>query len=1131
MAQKPVFFDASGRRSARLTLAGWIAGIFSVIIAAAFVASLAVVPRLADVNMPVRLTALHTPNLENKAAAPRLLKQAATLAIEVRERQEKLARNRIAQNAQLGQAGLAPSQKPLSIAFYASWSPDSFDALKRALPRLDWVAPTWLNLSGNDMAMTSSFDQKVLDYIRKTKPGVALLPVIQNVNQGKFDGVALANLLADADKRHDLTDKIVAFMTLHRLQGIIVDFEDIQPQSHGDLTQFLRELKQAFRPKGWIIGMAAPLDDDSWPFAAYAPFIDYTMLMAYDEHSQVDSPGSLASQVWFERNLDARMRQLPPEKTIICIGNYAYDWTDNQFSDVLSFESAVVAARESKANIAFDETTNNPHFSYMENNVRHDVWFLDGVTAFNQIHMADGYRPRGYALWRLGAEDGSIWSVMDRPYDAPAPDGLKKIRNNEEIEYQGVGEVLRVQAGPSQGERRFTVEKDNGDIVDESYVSLPSGYVIRFYGKVDKELAITFDDGPDAEWTPQILDILKSRKVPATFFIIGNNAEANPEIVQRMLAEGHEIGNHTFTHPILSETPEQATKLELNANQRLFQAITGRSMRLFRPPYISDAQPNDIEEIIPVEIAQNLGYITVGQHIDPDDRKRPGVQAIIDRTIQQVHSTKAEDQGSVILFHDSGGDRSETVAALPFIIDKLRAQGYRFVLASKLAGLTRDQAMPRLQPDMILLTDRAVFLTLGFMGQFLYVCFLIAIVLGVARLIFLGILSGWNRRKENRTPEPALGSASTVSVIIPAYNEEKVIVRTVEWILQSDYPDLEIVVVNDGSQDQTAKVLADNFATNPRVALINIPNGGKANAVNIGLKQSRGDIVVALDADTHFNSDTISRLVRWFDDPEVGAVAGNAKVGNRINMVTRWQALEYIVAQNLERRALAALDTLTVVPGAVGAWRRSALLELGGFPADTLAEDQDLTIGLQKAGYRVLFDSSAIAWTEAPATFRALAKQRFRWSYGTLQCLWKYRAVTFNRRYGALGMVALPQVWLFQIVLTALAPLADLMFLWQLFTQGLSYLQHGDQFNSEGLMLIALYYVVFIVVDVLAAVIGFASERDENWKILWLLPLQRFGYRQLMYYVVVRSLFTALRGPFVGWGKLERSGLMTAKRT
>jgi cellulose synthase/poly-beta-1,6-N-acetylglucosamine synthase-like glycosyltransferase len=259
-------------------------------------------------------------------------------------------------------------------------------------------------------------------------------------------------------------------------------------------------------------------------------------------------------------------------------------------------------------------------------------------------------------------------------------------------------------------------------------------------------------------------------------------------------------------------------------------------------------------------------------------------------------------------------------------------------------------------------------------------------------------------------------------------------------------------------------------------------------------------------------------------DPKVGAVAGNAKVGNRFNMITRWQALEYIVAQNLERRALAALGTLTVIPGAVGAWRRAALLELGGYPTDTLAEDQDLTIGLQQAGYSVLFDSSAMAWTEAPATFRTLAKQRFRWAYGTLQCLWKYRHMTFNKRYGALGMIALPQVWMFQIILTALAPIADLMLIWQLLTQWVAYVQHGSEFSNESLITVGIYYGVFMLVDLAAALFGFLMERRENWTLLWWLMLQRFGYRQLMYYVVMRSISTALRGAVVGWGKLERTG-------
>jgi cellulose synthase/poly-beta-1,6-N-acetylglucosamine synthase-like glycosyltransferase len=247
-------------------------------------------------------------------------------------------------------------------------------------------------------------------------------------------------------------------------------------------------------------------------------------------------------------------------------------------------------------------------------------------------------------------------------------------------------------------------------------------------------------------------------------------------------------------------------------------------------------------------------------------------------------------------------------------------------------------------------------------------------------------------------------------------------------------------------------------------------------------------------------------------------------------MITRWQALEYVVAQNLERRALAALGTLTVIPGAVGAWRRSVLVELGGFPSDTLAEDQDLTIAVQRAGHSVLFDSSAIAWTEAPASVRGLAKQRFRWAFGTLQCLWKYRGMTFNPRYGTLGMIAMPQVWMFQIVLTAFAPLADLLLLWQLIWQGLAYLEHGAEFSNADLITVGIYYVVFVVVDLTAATFGFLMEKRESWSLLWWLPLQRFGYRQIMYYVVVQSIVTAMRGPFVGWGKLERKGTVTVKQ-
>lgn len=1133
---KPIFFDATGRRAVQISVIGWTAAVLSTLIGIAFLASIVAVPRFEALKLPGQLSAVPptksaSAELEKKAKSPGLLRSAAHLAAEARARREKLARekqHRLERARGANMAAILEPQdgRPLSIAFYPTWGSTNFASLQRALPKLDWVIPTWLNLRGQDMTLGSAFDRHVNDYIRETKPGTAILPTLQNAEGGKWNGTGLAKLLADPARRQALVAGVADFVGQNRLQGIVVDFEDLPVPARGNLKLFLGELHDAFASHGWIVAIATPVGDDTWPFADMAKRVDYTILMLYDEHWSSGTAGAIASQGWFEDVLDRRMKELDPSATIVALGAYAYDWNGGEVEN-LSFEDAVIAAHDSGASIDFDDASNNPHFSYIEDDdIRHDVWFLDGVTAYNEIHAADPYQPAGYAIWRLGGEDPTIWNVMGRPYDATAPAAMGTIPIIDDIDFEGRGEFLSVSAEPTTGARDFEIDPKTGDIADETYTKLPTTYVIKQFGAASpKKLALTFDDGPDPEWTPKILDILKEKHVSATFFDIGANAEANPGLVQRELAEGHEVGSHTFTHPNLAVTSDQAVTLELNATQRLFEALTGRSLRLFRPPYLGDAEPTDYDEIVPVKIAQDMGYLTVGLHVDPLDWMQPGTQKIIDETIAQVRAATPDFPRNIVLLHDAGGDRAQTVEALPIIIDRLRAEGYDFVPVSELVPLTRDEAMPKLPLTVSLLTDRAVFLTLSAAGHALYWCFIVAIWLGIGRLLFLAAMSLWRRRMERRTPEPPLAqSTARVSVIIPCYNEENVIVSTVTGILAGDHADIEVIVVDDGSKDRTLAVLTENFSGNPRVEIVSIPNGGKANALNVGIAKATGEVVVALDADTQFERDTIPRLVRWFADPTVGAVAGNAKVGNRINMVTRWQALEYIAAQNLERRALAALGVLTVVPGAVGAWRRAALIEAGGFPADTLAEDQDLTIHLQSAGWRVLFDSSALAWTEAPATFGGLSKQRFRWSYGTLQCLWKYRKLTFRPRYGALGMIALPQVWLFQIALTAIAPLADLLLVWQLVSQWIAWSEHGAEFQNGDLKLVGIYYVIFVAVDLAAAIFGFLMERREQWSLLWWLVPQRFGYRQLMYYVVVRSLMTAIRGPFVGWGKLERMG-------
>jgi len=1131
MIDKPVFFDASGRRATRMSVLGRAVAILTTIIGIVFIASLIFEPPIAQPNLPGRLSALNPAELVRHAFDPAMLNAAAKLAQEARAERAALVRAWRAQRAKLAQAHSSPAalrpfpNKPLTVGFYLSTDELGYPDLKREVSKLDWFVPAWMNLQGPEMRLVHSVDRKAVAAIARTKPNVAILPLVQNASNAVWNGGGMAELLADPLRRHILLNGIVSYLATNKFQGAVVDFEDLPSGAYPDLQAFLGEMKKAFAPHNWLIVIASPFDDDNWPYAQYAGLVDYTLLMAYDEHDDGDAPGSIASETWYEENLDKRMAVLSPTRTIIGLGNYGYDWSDGH-GDAISFQDAVVAARDSQARIVFDDATNNPHFSYMEDdNSKHEVWFLDAVTAFNQIHAADPYQPAGYAMWKLGSEDPSVWTVLGRHYGAPAPAGLLKIPASPDVDFEGEGEILQVEAHPTPGTRTLDIDKDTGDIDDESYTRIPTPYVIRQIGATySKKLALTFDDGPDPTWTPQILDILKAKHVKATFFVIGENAEAYPQIVQREVAEGHDVGNHTFTHPNLADTPGPAVVLELNATQRLFQALTGRSLRLFRPPYLGDAEPSDESDLRPVEVAQSLGYITVGMHADPVDWELPGVQAIVARTLAAVHVKNPDQHANIILFHDAGGDRSQTVAALPRIIDALRAQGYQFVPVAELAGLSRKQAMPYLPLTPTLIMDRVVFLTFSWAGLILYYCFIAAIFLGVARLIVWCVLALFNRPREAEQSAPPAASSFKVSVIIPAFNEEKVIAATVERILASDHPDLNVIVVDDGSHDTTAEIVEQGFGSDPRVTLIRIANGGKANALNVGLSHATGDVVVALDADTQFNTDTISRLVRWFVDPEVGAVAGNAKVGNRINTITRWQALEYIVSQNLERRALATLATLTVVPGAVGAWRRSVLEQLGGFTASTLAEDQDLTIAVQRAGYRVLFDASAIAWTEAPATIRGFAKQRFRWAFGTLQCLWKYRALTFNPRYGALGLVALPQAWMFQIFLTALAPIADLMLVWQILFQTIAWLEHGSEFSNTSLVTVGIYYAVFMVVDLLAALFGFCMERRENWNLTWWLMLQRFGYRQIMYYVLVRSISTAIRGRFVGWSKLERTG-------
>lgn len=532
----------------------------------------------------------------------------------------------------------------------------------------------------------------------------------------------------------------------------------------------------------------------------------------------------------------------------------------------------------------------------------------------------------------------------------------------------------------------------------------------------------------------------------------------------------------------------------------------GASTVLFRPPYNADSQPQTPEEILPVLRAQNAGYVTVGERIDPRDWAKG---ATADEIVSDVRSElQAEDPGHVILLHDAGGERSATVAALPRILDRLESQGYRFVPLSELLGQTRAQLMPP-PSTMEMRWARIEGSAFDFQGAFkkaIGVLFLWAIYLTLARSLFFGALAlvqKWRTRHARFDPafEPP------VSVIIAAFNEEKVIVRTVESILRNGYREMELLIVDDGSKDDTLGVLRRNFADRLNIRILSQPNGGKSSALNKAIALARFDILVALDADTIFRPGTIAKLVRHFADEKVGAVSGNARVGNRNRWITRFQSIEYIYGFNLDRRALDLLNAITVVPGAVGAWRKDLVIAMGGFGDDTLAEDTDLTLKIRRAGYKIRYEESAVALTEAPEDTRGLAKQRFRWAFGTLQAAWKHRDALFAPQYGLLGFVALPSIWIFQVLLSALSPFAELAMIIALF--------------AGNWRIVLVFYLAFFVLELLTGLVAYALEGEKPWD-LTLLFFQRIYYRELMYYVVAKSLIYAVRGRVVGWGKLER---------
>lgn len=622
-----------------------------------------------------------------------------------------------------------------------------------------------------------------------------------------------------------------------------------------------------------------------------------------------------------------------------------------------------------------------------------------------------------------------------------------------------------------------------------------------------RTIALTFDDGPDPVWTPKVLDLLRAQHVHATFFVVGTAVAAHPELARRIVAEGHQIAVHSFTHANLSTVAGWRRALELRQSQLILAGATGVSTTLLRPPYSSEPNALTDRDWAALQQIRDAGYLSVLTTQDSEDWRRPGTEQVI------ANSMPRSSAGQVLLMHDAGGDRSQTVEALSKLLPRLKARGFRFATVSDAVGLPdpTHQAglLERGRGLAVIWAMRISDAVLSVLTWLLYA----AGALSVLRAITTVVAARRHARMRDWSwgPPDAGPVTEPVSVIVPAYNESAGIEAAIRSLVASDHP-IEVIVVDDGSTDGTADLV--EALGIPGVRVIRQANAGKPVALNTGLQAARFELIVMVDGDTVFEPDAVRQLVQPFAEPSVGAVSGNAKVGNRGGLLGRWQHIEYVIGFNLDRRLFDLAECMPTVPGAVGGFRRTALERIGGLSDVTLAEDTDLTMALCRDGWRVVYEESAVAWTEAPASLGALWRQRYRWCYGTLQAMWKHRGAMVQRgRAGKFGRRGLTYLMLFQVLLPLLAPVVDVFAIY-----GLVFL------NPVRVLAVWLGFVL------LQLGMGFYAFRLDGERAgpLWTLPLQQFVYRQLMYLVVIQSVFTALAGTRLHWQRMQRYGSLQA---
>lgn len=994
-------------------------------------------------------------------------------------------------------------------------------SLDQSCGKVSVLLPEWLNVQeakDSFQVVLASADARlpIDDFLADVQPKPDILPVVNFPPWS--DAAGFSSRLEQQDQRRALITDLMRSLRQVEADGACVSLAALSNADLTGLSKFLEEFERELDAQELQSCIIVNAEDGIWRKPGFAAGYDHIILKAFFEPWTGSAPSPLAPNAWFKQVLSEARSAIGIDRLVVALGTASASWTSGKPTpEKISFAEAHLRVSGAGADLHFSAEASGSFSAFRDaSGRRQTLWMLDAASTYNQIRMLEEAEIPALAIWSLGQEDPGLWDILvDQHWAAgPLEATLQSVKFDNYVHYVGEGAFLRILERPQVGQRSVSVDAQTGRIVDQTYEIAPAPYVVERYGKPDAlEIILTFDDGPHPEYTRDILNILRENDVPGVFFLLGRNVMAYPDIARRILDENHEIGAHSFSHPRMDLVSVKRFDMELTLSSRVIASATGRDTILYREPFLRSGGPIVPSRVGPLEAVQRTGAIISGMDVVPKDWTGLTSDQILSYVLSEIEC----GAGNIILLHDGGNDRSETVAALPAIIKELRARGYVFKSMSDVLGIDRDALMPTVsgvQPVF----DRVSFSAASAAQSLLMAAFWIVLVIGLFRSSAILLLAALRRRHR----PPPLGRLPKVAVVIPAFNEEKVIGRCISSVLASDYENLEIIVVDDGSTDKTLhEIFAYKHKT--KVRLISQPNQGKWSALNRAVLSLDAEIAVCIDADTQVDPHAVTALVSHFANAKVGAVAGKISVGNRTNILTRLQALEYVTAQNVERRAFDFLNGIIVVPGAIGAWRVSALRKVRLYCQDTLTEDSDATIALNRAGYRIIYDETAIAYTEVPESIKSLMSQRLRWSLGMFQSAWKHKRAVLERR--SVGLVSIPDMLVFGYLFPLLAPIADLLFLTLLYS-ALVGGWTGDV-GSHSWMIdpdLAWAYLALPALEFVIATVAVSLDRRESKFLILLFPIQRMFYRPLLYLSVFRALFRALSGQLAAWGQIQRQG-------